>query len=104
MLLTLEDIKKHLNIDADFTEDDKYLRELCDVAEVMVEKHIDIPLDELRDSGTSYLPSPILHAVKLYIGNLYDNRESIAFAQSNDLPHSLTSILRMYRDYSNAGI
>lgn len=104
MLLTVDELKKHLNIDADFTDDDQYIESLIGVAEAMVEKHVDISLDELRDSETSYMPSPILHAIKLYVGNLYANRESIAFAQSQDLPHSLTQILRMYRDFSYANI
>lgn len=51
MLVDLETIKKHLNLDEDFTEDDKYLEMLEGVAETLVQKHIDISFDDLIDNS-----------------------------------------------------
>ena len=39
--LNLDLIKKHLNIDEDFHDDDDYLKILGDVAEQVTERHID---------------------------------------------------------------
>jgi uncharacterized phage protein (predicted DNA packaging) len=103
MLLELDRIKKHLNIDADFTEDDEYIEFLESVAEDLVQKHIDKKFDDIIAEEGS-LPNALLHAILLFVGNMYDNRESVAFASSSEVPHSLTYILNMYRDYENANI
>jgi len=101
MLLELDRIKKHLNIDADFTEDDEYIEFLESVAEDLVQKHIDKKFDDIiAEEGA--LPNALLHAILLFIGNMYDNRESVAFANPSEVPQSLTYILNMYRDYENA--
>lgn len=103
MLLDLEKIKKHLNIDADFTDDDEYIEFLESVAEDLVQKHIDKKFDDIiAEEGA--LPNALLHAILLFIGNMYDNRESVAFANPSEVPQSLTYILNMYRDYENANI
>lgn len=103
MLLTLDRIKKHLNIDADFTEDDEYIEFLESVAEDLVQKHIDKKFDDIiAEEGA--LPNALLHAILLFIGNMYDNRESVAFANPSEVPQSLTYILNMYRDYEKANI
>ena len=44
MYLQLNQIKKHLNIDADFHDDDNYIQQLINVAEIAVERHIDYDL------------------------------------------------------------
>lgn len=103
MLLELDAIKKHLNIDADFTEDDDYIEFLEGVAEDLVQKHIDKKFDDIiAEEGA--IPNALLHAILLFIGNMYDNRESVAYANTSEVPQSLTYILNMYRDYTNANI
>lgn len=100
MLITLEQIKKHLNIDDDFTADDEYLMSLYAVAADLVQKHIDITFDELT-AKHGEVPMPLLHAVLLIIGNFYANRESVSYANVSEVPMSAKYILTMYRDYSN---
>lgn len=103
MLITLDKIKKHLNIDADFTDDDDYIEFLESVAEDLVQKHIDKKFDDIiAEEGA--LPNALLHAILLFIANMYDNRESVAYANPSEVPQSLTYILNMYRDYENANI
>lgn len=92
-------IKKHLNIDDSFTEDDDYLIELERVALALVEKHIDKPIKDLLDEGGE-LPTPLSQAVLLQIGNMYQSRESVAFSKAVELPKSYDYILDMYKDYS----
>ena len=103
MLLELDRIKKHLNIDADFTDDDEYIEFLESVSEDLVQKHIDKKFDDIiAEEGA--LPNALLHAILLFIGNMYDNRESVAYANPSEVPQSLTYILNMYRVYENANI
>ena len=103
MLIDLETIKKHLNLDAEYTDDDTYLVQLENVAETLVEKHIDKTFEDII-SEEGEIPQPLLHTILLFIANLYDNRESVGYTQVNEIPNTLTYILNMYRDYNNANI
>lgn len=100
MHVSLEDVKEHLNIDQSYKADDAYLVGLIDVCEKAVERSIDLTLDALAAQHEGEVPAPIVHAVKLLIGNFYANRESIAFAQAYQLPKSFDFLLDLYRNYA----
>lgn len=99
MYIDLQTIKKHLNIDTEFTEDDDYLMMLEGVAEISVEKHIDKELTQL-DDGEGNLPSPLKQAMLLFIGNMYLSRESVTFGNAVEIPLSYNYLLDLYKDYS----
>lgn len=100
MFLKLNDLKKHLNVDADFTEDDDYIMTLGEVAEQIVQKHIDTRLtDIVTEEGQ--LPMPILHAMKLLVGNLYANREAVTYGSATELPKGYDYLLSLYKHYNN---
>lgn len=105
MFLTVAEVKKHLNIDAGFTEDDDYIQSLIDVAEAVVQEHIDYNLADLCDLDgngevdASTLPAPLIHAMKLFIGNMYANRESVAFTAPHEIPLSFNYLLSLYKNY-----
>ena len=101
MFIQLYQIKKHLNIDNDFFDDDEYLLHLGEVAELAVQKHIDQNLNELCAKNSGDLPSPLLHAMLLLIGSLYENREPIAFASATELTLSYSYLLDLYKNYNN---
>ena len=68
MILTLEQIKAHLNIDADYSGDDLLLLDYCTVAEDAVIKHLDIvSFDDIAKAGV--IPASVIHCVLLMIGN-----------------------------------
>lgn len=98
MYLNLDIIKKHLNIDDDYTEDDEYLMMLCEVAENAVSIHIDKSLSELEDSDGK-LPSALQHALLLLIANYYNNRESISNTSANNIPFSFNYLIDLFRNY-----
>ena len=100
--LTLATIKKHLNIDSSFTDDDTYLTSLGDVAEQIVSKHVQYNLAELAASNGGSLPAPIAHACLLLIGNFYMNRESVAAVSMSKIPMSYEYLLGLYKNYSNS--
>lgn len=99
MYLNLYSVKKHLNIDEDFNDDDEYLVDLISVATQVVEKHIDNNLDEIAASNGGELPSPILHAMLLLIADLYSNRETVAYTSISKLPLSYDYLLDLYKNY-----
>lgn len=96
--LPLELIKKHLNIDPYFKDDDAYLMQLGEVAMNVIEKHIDRDLSAFMNSSGE-LPSPLIQAALLMVGNLYQSRESVSFASAVEIPLSYSYILDLYRNY-----
>ena len=99
MYLELSQVKKHILVDATFTDDDNYIQSLMDVAEASVSKHIDCPLACIeQEDGT--LPPPVVHAMLLMVGNLYANREPVAVGVSvAELPLSYNYLVNLYRKY-----
>ena len=97
--LTLDQIKKHLNIDNDFTEDDSYLESLETVAIELIQKHIDHSLTLLEVDGQ--LPLSLQQGILLCIGNFYNNRESVAYASTHEIPSNLQWILDLYQYYDS---
>lgn len=101
MFVTLDRIKKHLNIDEDYKEDDSYITSLYEVAEKVVEKHTDSILSDVAKVSGGVLPSPLIHAMLLFIGDMYRNRESVSFTSVNSIPFSYDYILSLYKNYGN---
>lgn len=92
-------LKKHLNIDEDYIEDDEYIKALTLAAENAVENHIARPLTEIIDSSTGKLPPSVNHAILLLVGHWYANRESVSFAQGQTIPLSYEYLLQSYKSY-----
>lgn len=96
--LTLDLIKKHLNIDIDFTDDDNLLEVYGEAAEKAIERHIDCEIHDLCEDGE--LPKPIIISMLLLCGNLYANRESIAPVTMVKIPDTIDMMLKTYVDYT----
>jgi hypothetical protein len=99
MFLEIDRIKKHLNIDEYYKDDDSYLVYLYEVAEKVVEKHTDVKLENIAKDNGGELPPPILHAMLLFIGDMYKSRESISFGSVQSIPFSYDYILSLYKNY-----
>lgn len=99
MYIELSDIKKHLNIDETFSEDDSYIENLIEVAENAVAIHIDRNLSEVAEENGGVLPPALIHAMKLFIGDMYQSRESTSFSSAVEIPFSYTYLTSLYRKY-----
>ena len=97
--LTLNIIKKQLNVDEQFTDDDLYLEALGDAAEQVVERYIDQPLSDLEDDEEN-IPKALEAAMLLWIGSAYAIRESVSSTSMNVVPHSFDFLCDLYRNYS----
>lgn len=95
-MLTLEDLKKHLNIDHD--EDDAYIEELISVAEDAVETYVNRPLAELVDEKGKLKPA-VRHACRLLVGTWYANRESVVYSAPSELPDGVVALLLPLRRF-----
>lgn len=99
MFVTLDKIKNHLNIDSYYKEDDNYITSLYEVAEKVVEKHTDSDLSVIAGTNGGLLPAPLVHAMLLFIGDMYRNRESVSFTSATAIPFSYDYILSLYKNY-----
>ena len=67
------------------------------MAEDAVAHHIDIVLEEMVVDGN--LPSAIHHSILLLVGNLYANREPVAYSSVAKVPYTLDYLLGLYKRY-----
>lgn len=99
MKVDLNLVKKHLNVEEDFTEDDLYIEHLFNAAYLAVQNYIDISLELIERRNGGKLPPTLLQAILLLTANLYNNRESYTNQTVNELPQSLKWILDQYKCY-----
>ena len=99
MYLQLYQIKKHLNLDETFGDDDEYLMDLANMAQNTVAHHIDCNLSRLEDANGN-LPMAIIHAMLLLVGTMYAKRETIVFGGVQEVPLAYEYLLSQYRDYT----
>jgi uncharacterized phage protein (predicted DNA packaging) len=96
--ISLEQAKKHCNIDECFTGDDQYISDLIAVAEAVLEEDICHKLSSFETNGV--LPPALSHALLLLIGNYYANREPVIIGTIvADAPLSYKHLVGLYRDY-----
>ena len=100
MYIELDYAKKHLNIEQDFTEDDEYILGLIDMAEQAVRVHVNEDFDKLAEQDGGCLPAPLLQAMLLMIGNMYQNREPLGL-KGQALPFNYQYLIDLYRNYEN---
>jgi len=99
MYVTLCSAKKHLLVDSTFTSDDEYILALIDVAEDAVEKNLNTVLEDITVGGE--LPPAVQSAILLLVGNLYANREPVAYTAVNKVPYTFDYLISLYKNYSN---
>ena len=95
--VTLTDLKTHLRVEV--SADDTYLTSLIGVAEVAIGNELGKDLSYFEDETTHKIPTPLYQAVMILCGDLYNNRESVAFATPNEVPRSLGYLLAPYKKY-----
>jgi uncharacterized phage protein (predicted DNA packaging) len=95
MYITVEDLKKHLNVD--HSEDDDYIGELSEVAEDAVAEYLNRPISDFVTDGK--LKASVRHAIRLLVGTWYASRESVAFASPSVLPDGVYALLMPLRRF-----
>lgn len=102
--ISLDELKKHLNIETEFTDDDTYLKHTISVAELSVISYCNgglIPTavtDELNVE-TLVVPDAVKHGILLLASHLYLNRNPIAFTATTEIPLGFKYLLNPYRNY-----
>lgn len=96
MHVSVEEIKKHLNID--FSDDDEYLASLIETSEASVEMYTSSLLSDYVVEGT--LNPMLKHVIKIFAGTLYANRESVSTIEAKPVPYTLEYLIKPFRKYT----
>lgn len=95
---TLEEIRKHLNLDDFFTDDDDYIRQLILVAEDITAKRIDKKLSDcLTNEGV--LEASVKHIIYLLVGHFYNNRETTTPLNIKEVPFAVEYLASLNKHY-----
>lgn len=89
-ILPLADLKAHLRIDHD--DEDALFAHLIEASRGVVEGWCG-PLDDFTDG----VPEPLVHAMKLYAGHLYANREAVATDSAGEVPLGFFDLIDPHR-------
>lgn len=100
MYIPLDLAKRHLNLEDTYTEDDEYILGLISAAESAVEVHVNESLDKLAEKNGGCIPQPLLSAMLVMIGNLFQNREIIG-TKTLELPFNYQYLINLYINYAN---
>lgn len=104
--VTIGEIKKHLNIETEFTEDDEHLLQLISVAEMVVYDYCNGGLSGstttiIIDGETvTALPKSVKQAILLFAAHLYVTRTMVSFAQGYEIPFAFKFLLNPHRNFS----
>lgn len=92
MILTLEDIKRHLNVD--FDEDDALITSMIEAAEASIEQSIGVPL---ADIVADKFPDDLKHAIRILTATFYEYREGFTNGKIQQVPFTLSHLISPYR-------
>ena len=97
MYVTIYEIKQHLYID--FEADNAMLADMIQASEDIIQKYLNTTFEDIIDEYGS-LPISLKQAIKIMVGNLYANRESVSFnAYPSKIPYSYEYLLQPYKSY-----
>ena len=88
--------KKHVRAD-DFADDDLYLKQILNAAEIAVIIATNRSEEELISMGYGSLPAPLVQAIMMLGAHWYNQRESVSTAQMHGVPDSLQALVKPYR-------
>lgn len=92
-IVPLADLKAHLNVTT--TDDDAVLTAMLEAARSFTEGWVGA-LDDFES-----VPVAVVHALKLYAGHLYENREATTFSGSSaEVPMGFHDLLNPHRKWA----
>lgn len=100
MYLDIDLVKKHLNIESGYTDDDELLLLYMEAAEDAVRVHVNEDLETIAEKNGGCVPTPLFQAMLLQVGNLYQNREIVG-TKVETVPFAYQYLINLYRNFEN---
>ena len=96
MNISITSLKRQLNIESTYTDDDAILQHYLDVAEERVKMYLGV--NALTGYTDTTIPITIQQAVIMLAGHFYLNRNMVAFSTATEIPYSFKWLLDPYKD------
>ena len=96
--LTIDELKKQMNIDPDFNDDDEYLEMVGTAAEDITAALLDCPLDILIAQNGD-LPATVRHAMRIFSDYYYSVFRG-STSEEIGLPEAALQMLKLYRNFN----
>ncbi len=97
--ITLDQAKKHLNLESEFIDDDAYIDSLSEAAEGKVALDICRDLKDLEDEDGD-IPAPLRQAVLLQIGDFYASREDTVYGVIVHSTKAYQNLVGLFRNWA----
>lgn len=98
MIITLEEAKRHLEVDADYTGDDQLITDIILDVQDIAESDLCVDFTEIQIEGE--LPRTIKRAMLLLIGSYYKSRENeIQNNESTQMANGYRRLISNFRNY-----
>lgn len=97
MALSIKDLKRQLNIELQYLDEDAVLQRFLDIANVAVLTYCNDGLSGY--TGTTEQPLPVQQAVILLASHFYINRNMVSFQQGTEIPYSFRWLLDPYKNF-----
>ena len=96
--VNINNLKRQLNVELDYTSDDIILQHFIDVAEVAIQNYLGV--NSLTGYTSTTIPITIEQGVLLIASHYYINRNIVSFAQGFTIPLTLTFLIDYYKDWT----
>lgn len=93
--ITLFELKRHLNIETSYNEDDTYLQDVLAVSQLAIENYCNLGLSGYTDET---IPVTVKQATLLLAAHFYLNRQLVSYAQGYEIPYTFKFLLNEYRN------
>lgn len=98
MYIKLSEVKKQLNLDEWFNEDDELLVYLINVSEDVVEKRLGKRLKECLTKDGDLVPS-VKHSILVLISTYYSQREATSPSTITTVPYTFDFLADLNKHY-----
>jgi hypothetical protein len=99
-MTTVQDLKKQLNIESDYTDDDLILQQYLNVAEASVLSYLNLYTGSTTGVTGTYQPVEVKQGVLLLAAHLYTTRQIVAYGQPYKIPYTFEFLLNPYKEFT----
>jgi uncharacterized phage protein (predicted DNA packaging) len=96
--MTISDLKRQLNIEADYNDDNTLLQSYLNVSEKAVINYLNLYTGSTSGYTMNNAPIEIQQAMLLFAANLYQNRTIISYGNLVKIPYTFEFLLNDYRN------
>jgi hypothetical protein len=96
-MININQLKRQLNIELSYLDDDAILQHLIDVTEIAVSNYLGT---DALSGYTNDIPKPVVQATLLLAGHFYMNRNMVSFANGVEIPYSFRFLLDPYKNWT----